>query len=68
MKQFLTAVLILLACQVLGPQAVQQPEWLHYYARVMPVRNSFPVSTVTSGASTVVRFKTVAKVKTGGLR
>ncbi|MDA8082280.1 MAG: hypothetical protein M0024_01315 [Nitrospiraceae bacterium] len=40
----------------------QQPAWMQF-AGMTPVRNSFPVTTVTSGASRKVRFKTYAKAE-----
>lgn len=69
MKKLVTLIfLILMTGVAFADSQPTQPAWLNYYAGVMPVRNSFPVSTITSGASTFVRFKTFATTKTGGLK
>lgn len=40
----------------------QRPAWMQF-AGTTPVRNSFPVTTVTSGASRQVHFKAYAKAE-----
>ncbi len=63
MKKLLPLLLLITLTGISSADRLpKQPAWMQF-AGTMPVRNSFPVTTVTSGASRQVQFKTYAKAE-----